>query len=439
MSWRRRLRQAAGIAALSWGLAALVLEVAIRLTPPPSPPGFSVPPGPPSAPGVTIPDRLGRGDTLSDALRRNGLSTSDTHALSQALAPHLNLRALRPGDEISLYYDFQPRASLVRIELVGLNGLNGLKGLIGPGAFQIFRAVRSGDDWRAEKIGAPLSRREVARQGSIRGNLYASMTDAGEEALLAIAFADLFAWDFDFHIESREGDRFAFLVEKLYRSEESEEDFLGYGKLLGALYRPQDADASHLAFFFEDPSGHQGYYDWEGRSVRKAFLKSPLEFRRVSSRFSYARLHPILGRSLPHLGVDYAAPPGTPVHAVADGVVADVSRSGGSGKQVTLRHGLGYQSRYLHLSRFAADLRVGARVSQKQVIGYVGASGLATGPHLDFRLTRHGRPVNPLKEIFPPGPPVPEESREVFRRQVEQVLSRMETAGAPPLYRGAGR
>jgi len=432
VSWRRLLRCAAWIAALSWGLAALVLEVALRLAPPPSPPGLPALPRPPPAQGVTIPDRLGRADTLSDALRRNRFSASDAHALSQALARHLNLRALRPGDEISLYYDSVPRASLVRLELKGLSGRSG------PGAFEIFRALRSGEDWQAEKLGAPLARREVARQGSIRGNLYASMTDAGEEAPLAIAFADLFAWDFDFHVESREGDRFAFLVEKLYRSEERE-DFLGYGKLLGALYRPQDADASHLAFFFEDPSGHQGYYDREGRSVRKAFLKSPLEFRRVSSRFTYARLHPIFGRSLPHLGVDYAAPLGTPVHAVAAGVVADVSRGGGSGKQVTLRHGLGYQSRYLHLSRFASDLRVGGRVSQKQVIGYVGATGLATGPHLDFRLTRHGRAVNPLKEIFPPGPPIPEESQEEFRRQVEQVLSRMEMAGASGVYRGAGR
>jgi murein DD-endopeptidase MepM/ murein hydrolase activator NlpD len=421
-----------------WGLAAAIVELALRLAGPLPGPRIKAPKTPAAEPGVTIPERLGRSDTLSDALARNGFSARDVHELAEALAPHLNLRGLRPGDELAIHYTSEPRASEVRIE---------------RGPFAAFRAVRGGEVWRAERLPARLVQRQVARQGRIEGSLYQSMTDTGERAPLAVAFAELFAWDFDFHVGSRSGDTFAFLVEKIYRSGEVDapEGFLGYGKLLGALYQPQGESAGHAAFYFEDSPGRAGYYDREGRSVRKAFLKSPLEFRRVSSRFSYSRLHPILGRPLPHLGVDYAAPAGTPVHAVADGVVVSLSSGGGGGKQVVLRHGMGYQSRYLHLSRFAADLRVGRRVSQKQVIGYVGATGLATAPHLDFRLTRHGRPVNPLKEIFPPGPPIAEESREAFALQVDRVLERMRGAGSRPAgwivprpseveaQRGAGR
>jgi murein DD-endopeptidase MepM/ murein hydrolase activator NlpD len=163
--------------------------------------------------------------------------------------------------------------------------------------------------------------------------------------------------------------------------------------------------------------------------MRKAFLRTPLKFERISSRFSYSRLHPVTGTHRPHLGVDYAAPVGTPVHTVAAGTVTGISSSRGNGNMVSIRHAMGYESKYLHLSRFAKGLRVGERVEQKQLIGYVGATGLVTGPHLDFRLARYGKPVNPLTQIFPPGPPVPDEYMEAFRERVGELVAKLEPAG----------
>ena len=148
--------------------------------------------------------------------------------------------------------------------------------------------------------------------------------------------------------------------------------------------------------------------------MRKAFLRAPLKFRRISSGFSSSRLHPVHKKRMPHFGVDYAAPTGTPVHSIAAGTVTGISRKGGGGNQVTIRHAMGYVSKYLHLSKFAGGLRVGKRVQQKEVIGRVGMTGTATGPHLDFRLYRHGKVVNPLRQIYPPGPPVPDEYMAAF-------------------------
>ena len=155
-------------------------------------------------------------------------------------------------------------------------------------------------------------------------------------------------------------------------------------------------------------------------------LRSPLSFTKVSSNFSYARLHPVTHQVKPHLGVDYAAPVGTPVWAVADATVTNVASGGGSGKTITLRHPMGYESSYLHLSRFASGIRPGARVSQGQVVGYVGSTGLSTGPHLDYRLRKNGAWVNPLRHAYEPGPPVPSDERETYRQASIQWLKRLE-------------
>ena len=165
-------------------------------------------------------------------------------------------------------------------------------------------------------------------------------------------------------------------------------------------------------FRFEDENGKPAYYAPDGKALKRSFLKSPLRFARISSRFSPARLHPILRTVRPHLGVDYAAPIGTPVQAVGAGLVTSAGYSGNNGRMVRIRHTGGFETMYLHLSRIA--VRSGARVSQGQVIGYVGSTGLSTGPHLDFRVLRHGKAINPLKVIFPPGAPVPQSEFENF-------------------------
>jgi len=184
-------------------------------------------------------------------------------------------------------------------------------------------------------------------------------------------------------------------VEKIYRDRR----FVQYGRILAAEYRQRDG--AHQAYFFPWPDARGEYYTAEGRSVRASFLRSPISYTRISSGFSGARLHPILNKVRAHLGVDFAAPEGTPVWAPADGVVVARGRDAAGGNRISLRHGGGYETHYLHLSRFAAGLKVGARVRQKEVIGYVGSTGLSTGPHLDYRVQRGGTWVNPVKEVFP--------------------------------------
>jgi murein DD-endopeptidase MepM/ murein hydrolase activator NlpD len=178
--------------------------------------------------------------------------------------------------------------------------------------------------------------------------------------------------------------------------------FVKYGPIHAAAFHNRQKLLTGVRF--EDENGKPGYYAPDGRSMKRSFLKSPLKFARITSKFSFGRMHPVLKTVRPHLGVDYAAAAGTPVQAVGSGVVTSAGASGGSGKMVRIRHSGGFETMYLHLSR--VTVRSGARVDQGQVIGFVGSTGLSTGPHLDFRVVRHGTPINPLKVIFPPGLPV---------------------------------
>lgn len=367
---------------------------------------------------LVFPDRIGRGETLAELLYRNGFSAIQVHEVSGALTPHLNLRHLRPGDEVEIRY-----ANTGALESIRVN----------RGLLETYEARPKGDGWVADQLSIVIEHREVARHGELKGSLFASMETLGESAALVIAFAEVFAWDFDFYTQSRQGDRFSLFVEKLYR----DDIFVGYGDLLAARY--VSGDTSLSAFLFVDPSGKKGFYDPDGKSMKKAFLKTPLKFQRISSRFSYSRLHPVTGRRRPHLGVDYAAPTGTPVHTVAAGTVTGISSSRANGRMVGIRHAMGYESKYLHLSRFAKGLRVGHRLQQKQVIGYVGATGLVTGPHLDFRLSRYGKPVNPLTQIFPPGPPVAEVYMEAFKQRMGELAVRLDPAGEQRLANASAR
>jgi murein DD-endopeptidase MepM/ murein hydrolase activator NlpD len=364
-----------------------------------------------AAADLTIPDRFGRGDTLSSVLARNGFDGLEIHEIGRALSAVMNVRHLRQGDELEISFEEGEAASV----------------LIQCGDLTRVLLVRSDVGWQSERTAVDVERRTVTVAGRLEDNLFFSMGRLGEAAPLTVAFAGVFSWDFDFHTQSRRGDRFSLIVEKLYR----EGEFVGYGDLKAARYvsrgdRPGDEHV-FSAFLYQDPNGRRDYYDTDGKSLRKAFLRAPVAFERISSGFSYNRLHPIHGRRMPHLGVDYAARSGTPVYAVAAGVVVDRGYRGGGGNTVTVKHQMGYTSKYLHLSRFAKGLRAGSRVEQKEVIGYVGATGAATGAHLDFRLLRHGKAVNPLTQIFPPGPPVPREFRADFDSKKEALEEQLQT------------
>jgi murein DD-endopeptidase MepM/ murein hydrolase activator NlpD len=234
--------------------------------------------------------------------------------------------------------------------------------------------------------------------GTIESSLFASVTRIGEKDQLALDLADIFGSDIDFYTDLQKGDSYHILIEKKYL----EGQFSKNGTILAASFTNQKKE--HVGIRFEDEKGKPAYYAPDGKALKKSFLKSPLKYARISSKFSLARMHPILKIVRPHLGVDYAAPIGTQVQSVGTGEVTGAGSSGGSGNMVSIRHSGGYETSYLHLSRIA--VRRGSHVEQGEVIGYVGSSGLSTGPHLDFRIRQHGRPINPAKVIFPPGAPV---------------------------------
>ena len=250
--------------------------------------------------------------------------------------------------------------------------------------------------------------------GVIRSSLFETVMDLGERDQLALDLSEIFAWDVDFNTEIREGDSFRVAVERLHLDGR----FSRYGKILAAEF--VRGGRTLQAVRFETDAG-SGYYAPDGTPLRKAFLRSPLRFARISSRFSRRRFHPILKRVRPHLGVDYAAPTGTPVRAAAHGVVIQAGRAGNYGNAVRIRHANGYQTLYGHLSRI--HVRRGQRVTQGTRIGAVGSTGLATGPHLDYRMTRDGVHVNPLRVQSPPAEPLNPEDLQTFLTTCDQQLA----------------
>jgi murein DD-endopeptidase MepM/ murein hydrolase activator NlpD len=281
---------------------------------------------------------------------------------------------------------------------------------------------------QSDRLAAEVERREyqvetAGLRGVIRSSLFLAVTDLGEQDQLAMDLADIFAWDVDFNTEIQSGDSFRVAVEKLHLDGR----FCRYGRILAAEF--VRGDRVLQAIRFETDKG-AGYYAPDGTPLRKAFLRSPLRFTRISSRFSRHRLHPILKTVRPHLGVDYAAPTGTPVHAAASGTVVTAGWLGGYGKTVRIRHANGFQTLYGHLSRI--DVRRGQRVSQGTRIGAVGQTGLATGPHLDYRMQRNGVFVNPLTLVSPPAEPLDAAELAQLRALRDQRLALLPSPLPPP-------
>lgn len=286
------------------------------------------------------------------------------------------------------------------------------------------------DEWQVRREGTRFvaARREVVVERqveqvelSIESSLYEAALSAGEDPAIGMALADVFAWDIDFYRDVRRGDRARALVEKV----RSKGRFIRYGEVLAAQYEGEQVGRKRV-FRYLLPDGQPGYYQEDGSSARRAFLKSPLKYAHVTSRFG-SRFHPVLQYVKDHNGVDYAAAVGTPVWAVADGVVTVAGNTGAGGNTVCLRHANGFETCYLHLSRYGAGVRVGSRVSQKQVIALSGNTGRSTGPHLHFGMKRNGRYINPLNQNFPRSEPVPKELLADFRGHVEKLAEQLDT------------
>lgn len=254
-------------------------------------------------------------------------------------------------------------------------------------------------------------------EGSVATNFFNAVTGLGEGAVFAIRLADVFTYDIDFAREIKEGDTFRALVEKKYRDGK----FTGYGRILAAQF--VNNGTTYEAFLYHDSELDEklSYFNRKGEALQKAFLRTPVHFTRISSRFTMSRKHPILGVTRPHPGIDYAAPKGTPVMAVGDGTVVRAAYTGGYGHLIILKHRGAMETQYAHLSGYAKGIKQGAKVSQGQVIGYVGSTGLSTGPHLDFRIKKDGSFVNPDKVIVPSKPPLRKDQMDGFAAAVREM------------------
>jgi murein DD-endopeptidase MepM/ murein hydrolase activator NlpD len=350
-----------------------------------------------------------KGQTLYEIFKRHGLDPGELFRVKEALAGVHSIREIRPGQPYEIQIDPEKRLSTF-VYWVNEDSL--------------VRVTRAEAGYQAEKLNLEYDRRLLCLEGAIEDNLIASMGGGQQNLLLALNLSDVFAWDIDFATALRKGDTFRMLVEGLYRDGE----FKKYGNILAAEF--VNDGVPFRAYRFEI-DGRADYYDAEGRSLRKAFLKAPLSFRRISSGFSKSRLHPVLNIRRAHNGTDYVAPKGTPVSAMASGQVLAAGHQGGYGNLVVIRHPNGYKTFYGHLSGFAKGVRKGASVAQGQLVGYVGATGLATGPHLHFEMRVNDRAVNPRKVVIPPGQPVPEPLIASFKAARDGLAGQL--ASAPPM------
>ena len=281
---------------------------------------------------------------------------------------------------------------------------------------------RDGDEFTSRLTEPEYEIQMAILEGVVQENLISAILEAGGGFQVAMDLEEIFGWQINFFKDLRKGDTFKILVEKIF----SEKEFYGFGKIKAATFMNRGEKLA--AVFFKPEGGRGGYYTPDGRSLKKQFLKSPLKYTRISSGYTQKRFHPIYKRNLPHQAVDYAAPRGTPIHAISDGKVLSLSVNGRSGKHIKLRHRNGYESSYSHLSGYATNISRGKKIEQGQVIGYVGSTGAATGPHLCFHLRKNGKSINPLTFKSPGGPNLEEENREPF---ILTTLKRMRILNYP--------
>lgn len=318
-------------------------------------------------------------------LHRLGIDSATAAQIATSAQSVFNLRQVRAGNELAIGRSVIGTLRAIRYRI---------------DTDRVLLISSSGNDFHSEIKRIPSRTETVGVTGKIQDSLFGAVTDAGEKPELAMRLADIFGWDLDFYTEPRTGDTFRVVVEKKILSNG---EFAGYGRILAAEY---DNDGRpYRAVLFHDPNGYPAYYTPDGKSMKKVFLHSPLKFAaRITSHFSLDRYHPILRVYRPHLGTDYAAPTGTPVQTVGDGRVMYAGWKGEDGRLIKVQHANGYTTFYMHLSRIL--VRDGQQVQQGQTIGLVGMTGLATGPHLDFRIERHGQFLNFERLPLPPTHPV---------------------------------
>lgn len=380
------------------------------------------------------PHVLEKNTSLFTTLRDLNVPAITIHELVAAAKPVQDLSRLRPGIRFQVVFkDEQPKdvpePQIVSTEPVDPESevitehtpKNEPQDLISIrfrfSAVESVLINKTNGTWVAEKITEPVDIKIMTYSGIVTSSLWESAQKAKMDPNLISELADIFAWEVDFAREVRLNDRWRLTVEqKLVKGEP-----IGWGAILAAEY--ENAGTPYRATLFRLNGEEVGYFKPDGGSLKKMFLKSPIRYGRITSRFNMGRFHPILKTRRPHLGVDYGAPTGTPVRSVGDATVISAGWSGGGGKVIKLRHNSQYQTAYKHLNGFASGIRAGARVKQGQVIGYVGNTGLSTGPHLHFEFWNAGRYVDPLKKKFPSADPVPLAHLEQFKAESSILLS----------------
>jgi murein DD-endopeptidase MepM/ murein hydrolase activator NlpD len=350
-------------------------------------------------------ERIQRGDTVASVLAR--LSVNDPEAMSYLLQAKdvRSLYQLVPGRSIRAVTTQDGR--LQSLAYVNTDGRR-LSVTRGDAGFSATEEIPQTEQWVMQS------------SGEIVTSLFGATDAAGIPDLVATQLAEIFSSDIDFHRDLRRGDRFSVVYEALA----ADGEFVGFGRVLAAEFVNQDR--SFRAVFFRDDEGRNGYYTPDGKNMRKAFLRSPIEFSRVTSGFSNSRFHPVLKAWRAHKGIDYGAATGTRVRVTADGFVTFAGRKGGYGNVVTVRHPNGYTTLYAHLSGFAQGIRPGKRIVQGEVVGLVGSTGLATGPHLHYEFHVNGVHQNPMRLAMPPGPPINEQSRASFEASALPLFARLD-------------
>ena len=355
--------------------------------------------------------RIKRGQTLESVLRNVSVQRNDWYGIIEEFPKVFNPKHLRPGQRYAIWSDscgiIHKFQYYPEIELI----------------INIERD--STGNFVAARKTVELVKRTKTLRGEIKTTLYDTILECGQNADLIMSFSDIFQWDVDFFIDPRPGDEFRMIYEAYYLPNQDSlntiGDFVRYGRILTAQYTLKKTPL--IAIYFDNHPQDDGYYTADGKSFQKTFLKSPLNYRRISSYFSSARRHPITRKVRPHYAVDYAAPTGTPVVVSADGTVIDKGRNRGLGNYINIRHkNPRFVTLYGHLSRFAKGIRKGVSVKQRQVIGYVGATGLATGPHLHYAFYENGRPINPLRIKNTSAEPILPENQARFEQVKTDML-----------------
>lgn len=350
------------------------------------------------------------GHTLEQVLRSVGLNGRELNEIHTQTKSVKDLARIRPGQVFEIFHDkLGPTPGLVAFKVIDSVLERHL----------VYRSPASPEKWNIKHIQEPVEYKNITYTGVVESSLWASAEEASMAPELIGDLSEIFAWQIDFAREVQPQDKWRLVVEQpMLRGEP-----VGRGKILVAEY--SNNQNVHTGVLFRLNGEDLGYFAPDGSSLKRMFLKAPVAFSRISSRFTRARFHPVLKVYRPHMGVDYAAPTGTPIRSVGDGRVSFAAWSGGGGKVIKIKHNSTYETAYKHLSRFAPGIKAGARVKQGQLIGYVGSTGLSSGPHLHFEFYENGRYVDPLGKKFPKAEPVPQNQLQKFQADGAELIKQL--------------